>query len=209
VSVSSGSCGRYGFRGFNYPSRIGICQVVVPLSIHLEIVEAHEGPFVVVVENRLPLQRDGIDGGEVRRFVWPAIGDDVEFTITVNAAVDIPCRRISLDSREIVGRKIEQVLPVVVLVFAFGRRAPLDEEQRVRLRYVAGGLVNLERKDLQLLNGGVRSDDIEKALVVGYKARCLDFLVAIDSLLAPARLEVSSPMANSRRSNSLIGHICC
>jgi hypothetical protein len=144
VSVSSGSCGRYGFRGFNYPSRIGICQVVVPLSIHLEIVEAHDGPFVVVVENRLTLQSDGIDGGEVRRFVWPAIGNKVQFALAVDAAMDVPRRRIGLDTGEIVGRKIEQVLPVVILVVAFGRRTPLDEEQRVRLRDVARRFVNLE-----------------------------------------------------------------
>jgi hypothetical protein len=148
VSVSSASCGRYGFRGFNYPSRIGICQVVVPLSIHLEIVEAHEGPFVVVVENRLSLKRDGIDCGEVCRFVWPAIGNNVQFALAIDAAVDVPRRWVGLDSREVVGGEVEQVLPVVVLVFAFGRRAPFDEEQRVRLRNVARRFVNLERKDL-------------------------------------------------------------
>jgi hypothetical protein len=111
--------------------------------------------------------------------------------------VDIPRRGVSLDSREVVGRKIEQVLPIVILVVAFGRGAPLDEEQRVRLRNIARCLVDLERQGLEFLNGSVRSDDIEKAWVVGHKARCLGLLVANDGPSAPARLEISSSPENS------------
>jgi hypothetical protein len=96
----------------------------------------------------------------------------------------------------------------VILVVAFGRRAPLDEEQRVRLRNIARCLVNLERQGLELLNGSIRSDDVEEAWVVGHEARCLDFLVANDGPSAPARLEVSSSLGISHRSNSLVGHIC-
>jgi hypothetical protein len=62
--------------------------------------------------------------------------------------VDVPSGRVGLDSRKVVCREVEQVLPIVVLVVAFGRRAPLDEEQGVGLLYVARRFVNLERKDL-------------------------------------------------------------
>jgi hypothetical protein len=91
------------FGDFTYPSRVGICQVVVSLTIHLEIVEAHEGPFVVIVENRLTPQRDGIDGGEVCGLIGPTIGDNIQNAIAVDAAVNVPCRRVGLDSCEIIG----------------------------------------------------------------------------------------------------------
>lgn len=38
-----------------YPSRFRIGQVVISLAVHFEIIEAHEGTFVVVVENRRSL----------------------------------------------------------------------------------------------------------------------------------------------------------
>lgn len=72
----------------------------------------------------------------------------MEFSIAVDAAVDVPSGRVCLDSREVVRREVQQVLPVMILVVAFGRWAPLDEEQGVGLLYVARRFVNLERKDL-------------------------------------------------------------
>jgi hypothetical protein len=68
--------------------------------------------------------------------------------------------------------------------------------------------VDLEGQDLELLDSGVWSDDVEEALVVGYEARGLDFLVAADGLLASARLEELSLLENSRCSNSLVRYVC-
>lgn len=68
--------------------------------------------------------------------------------------------------------------------------------------------MDLEGQHLELLNGGVRSDDVEEALIVRHEARCLDLLVANDGPSAPVRLKASNFLVDSHRSNSLVGYIC-
>ena len=45
-----------------YPSGFRVSQIVIAFVIYLEIVEAHEWPFVVVIEDSCPLPGRGVDG---------------------------------------------------------------------------------------------------------------------------------------------------
>lgn len=62
-------------------------------------------------------------------------------------------------------------------VVTFWRRAPLNEEQLIGIREIAWCFMNLERQNLELLYSGIWSDDVEEALIVSYKVRCLYTLI--------------------------------
>ena len=97
-----------------------------------------------VVEDGSALQRLGINGGKICGLLWAAISHDVHFTIAVHTAVDVVSRRISLDSRQIVGSKIQQVLPVVLSVCATCVGTPFDELKLIRVWQIAWRFMNLK-----------------------------------------------------------------
>ena len=45
-----------------YPSGFRVSQIVIAFVVYLKIVEAHEWPFVVVIEDSCPLPGRGVDG---------------------------------------------------------------------------------------------------------------------------------------------------
>jgi hypothetical protein len=133
---------------------------------------------VEIVQNCCALKRERVDCSKISGLAGAAVGYDVHFAVTVDAAVDVVSWWRGLDPREIVGCEVEEVLPVVLGVGAGGIRAPFDEEQLVRVGEIAWSFVDLEWEDLELFHGGVWADDVEEAFVVGYEAGCLDVLVA-------------------------------
>jgi hypothetical protein len=99
---------------------------------------------VEIVKDRCALESGRVDCSEVSGLVRTAVGHDVHFAIAVDAAVDVVGWWRGVNSCQVVGCEVEEVLPVVLGVGAGGIRAPFDEEELVRVGEIAWSLVDLE-----------------------------------------------------------------
>ena len=118
----------------------------------------------------------------------------MKLAVPIDAAVNIVCRRDSLNFCQVVAFEIENIMPIMRAIYAPGR-APLDKYQLRLVVDVTRGLMNLECELLELLDCCIRSKDIEKPSVVGNKV-CL-----IDVLITGATLEqlcVTNPTLTSK-----------
>jgi hypothetical protein len=153
-----------------HPARIRVCQVVVAIPVDLEIVEAHERSFIVVVEDGSALQGDRIDVGQIYALVRSTICEHMQLTTAVRITMDVLSGRISLYACKVIGCRIEKVLPIVIFVVTVWRWTPFDGEQLIGLRNVARRLMNLKWQNLELFYNGAWSDDVEEAFIVCHKA---------------------------------------
>jgi hypothetical protein len=81
-----------------------------------------------------------------------------------NATVGVDGRWIRGNLSQLVGLGVKEILPCMNPLVST-RRTPFYEEELLRLRVVAGCLVTLVCKLLDMLDGRFRSNDVEESFV--------------------------------------------